>query len=258
MQEEHSAENVFGKVAELYDEVRPEYPRQMVEDVVQWSGLQAGGRILEIGCGTGKATRLFVPYGYSMTCLDPAAGMLDVARRTCAQYPEVEFVESKFEEWPAPVDSFDLAFSAQAFHWIEPVRGLAQVARALRNGGTFSLFWHVPDKPKTALREALDDAYRRFAPKLDSPAVGEKNTSLWPDVVRESGHFTEVETSQYQWHIDYDADTWVRLLQTFSDHRVLEPEQRDGLLSAIHEAINAHGGVHRVSMTTELVLTRKA
>lgn len=257
MQDEHSAENVFGKVAELYDEVRPEYPHQMVEDVLQWSKLQADERILEIGCGTGKATRLFAPYEYPMTCIDPAVGMLDVARRTCAQYPAVEFIESKFEEWPTPGDYFNLVYSAQAFHWIEPVRGLAQVARTLKNGGTFSLFWHVPDRPDTALREALDDAYRRIAPKLGSPAVGVKNTSLWPDVVRDSGHFTEVETSQYEWHIDYDADTWVRLLQTHSDHRVLEPEQRDSLLSAIHEAIMAHGGAYRVNMTTEVVLTRK-
>lgn len=254
---EHTAENVFGKIAELYDEVRPEYPQQMVSDLLQWSELPGQARLLEIGCGTGIATRLFAPNGYRMTCIDPAAGMLEVAQRTCAEYANVEFVESKFEEWTLPEKPYDLVYSAQAFHWIEPVSGLAHVARALRQGGAFSLFWHVQRHPETALREAIDDAYEEFAPKLISPAVGEKNSRLWPDVVRDSGHFTEVETRQYEWHADYSADTWVRLLQTHSDHRVLEVSQLDQLLSAIQKAIEAHGGVQRVDMTTELVLTRK-
>ncbi len=258
MQDRHTAESVFGKIAELYDEVRPEYPHQLVSDVIQWSRLPAEVRLLEIGCGTGKAPLLFALHGYNMTCIDPAGGMLAVAQGTCASYPKVEFVESKFEEWTLPEKPFDLVYSAQAFHWIEPTRGLAQVARSLRTGGAFSLFWHDRDRAKSSLWDALDDAYRRFAPDLNSPATGEKNTRMWPDVVRDYGYFTEVETSQYEWQIEYGADTWVRLLQTHSDHRVLEPTQRDGLLSAIHDAIQTHGGVHRVNVKTELVLTRKA
>lgn len=257
MQNNHTPENVFGKIAELYDEVRPEYPPQLVADVIEWSRLPADGRLLEIGCGTGKATRVFAPYGYEMTCVDPAGGMLEVARTTCTDYPKIEFIESKFEEWAIPENSFDLVFSAQAFHWIEPTRGLAQVAQALRTGSAFSLFWQVQEHPDESLREAIDDAYRRIAPKMRGPAPGEKNTKQWPEVVQSSGHFAEVETGQYEWQIEYDADTWVRLLQTHSDHRILEPAQRDELLSTIHNAIEAHGGILRLNMTTELVLTRK-
>ncbi len=46
----------FDGAALLYDEVRPGYPEELFDDVVSLSGIQPGGRVLEIGCGTGRAT----------------------------------------------------------------------------------------------------------------------------------------------------------------------------------------------------------
>ncbi len=258
MPEDHTAESVFGEVADLYDEVRPEYPFQLVHDVLEWSNLPTNARLLEIGCGTGKATRLFAPFGHYILGVDPSHGVLEVAKRTCTEYPNVEFVEAEFEKLDSPERPFDLVYSAQAFHWVEPVAGLAQVARALKPEGVFSLFWHRQRHPNQELRKALDAAYEDFAQDLASPAKGEKNTSSWPDVVNSSGHFTTVETDQYEWRTEYDSETWVKLLQTHSDHRVMAPDRLDQLLTAIGDAIEAHGGVLPVEVTTHLLLTRKA
>ena len=98
---------------------------------------------------------------------------------------------------------------------------------------------------------------QKFRSKLKSPATGEKNTRLWPDVVGDSGHFSDIETGQYEWVTEYDSGTWIRLLQTHSDHRALPPADLNELLTGVREAIETHGGVHRVEITTELVLARK-
>ena len=169
MPDANPAERVFGEIAELYDDVRPEYPKQMVSDVLEWSQLPANARLLEIGCGTGKATRLFAPYGHKMTCVDPSPGMLEVAIRSCVEFPNIEFVEAKFEELTLPETPFDLVYSAQAFHWIEPSRGLNQVATALRSNGTFSLFWHTSRRRDTPLRKALDDIYAKVQVEVEKP-----------------------------------------------------------------------------------------
>jgi ubiquinone/menaquinone biosynthesis C-methylase UbiE len=47
---------IFDEAASLYDEVRPGYPEDLFDDVISLSGIPAGGRILEIGCGTGQVT----------------------------------------------------------------------------------------------------------------------------------------------------------------------------------------------------------
>jgi ubiquinone/menaquinone biosynthesis C-methylase UbiE len=53
----------FDQVAPLYDEAHPTYPEELFDDVVSLSGIPPGGRILEIGCGTGQATVLFARRG---------------------------------------------------------------------------------------------------------------------------------------------------------------------------------------------------
>ena len=59
----------FGEVAELYDEVRPSYPAELVEDVIALAPLDGDApRALEVGAGTGKATVLFAQRGLSDPC----------------------------------------------------------------------------------------------------------------------------------------------------------------------------------------------
>lgn len=69
----------FDTAARLYDEVRPGYPEDLVRDVVSLSGIPQGGRILEIGCGTGQATEAFAARGYRMVCLDIGVNMAAIA-----------------------------------------------------------------------------------------------------------------------------------------------------------------------------------
>ena len=46
----------YDEAALLYDQARPGYPEALFDDMVSLSGIPPGGRILEIGCGTGQAT----------------------------------------------------------------------------------------------------------------------------------------------------------------------------------------------------------
>ena len=64
---------VFGEVAGLYDRARPSYPASLIDDLVSWA--QPGGRALEIGAGTGKATRLLAARGVSVLGIEPSAEM---------------------------------------------------------------------------------------------------------------------------------------------------------------------------------------
>ena len=71
----------------LYDEVRPGYPEELFDDVVSLSGIPAGGRILEIGCGTGQATVPFARRGYRILCVELGENLAAVARRNLEAIP---------------------------------------------------------------------------------------------------------------------------------------------------------------------------
>src|SRR5215216_714323 len=125
----------FDEAAAIYDEVRPGYPEGLFDDVVSPSGIPAGGRILEIGCGTGQATVPFARRGYRILCIELGENMATVARRNLEGYPQAEVRTGAFEEWPLQEGAFDLAISATAFHWLDPALAYPKVARSLREGG---------------------------------------------------------------------------------------------------------------------------
>ena len=54
--ERHRLRQTFEEVPELYDRARPAYPTELFDDLVSLGRIPDGGRILELGCGTGKAT----------------------------------------------------------------------------------------------------------------------------------------------------------------------------------------------------------
>jgi ubiquinone/menaquinone biosynthesis C-methylase UbiE len=106
----------FDEAASLYDEVRPGYPEDLFDDVVSLSGIQPGGRILEIGCGTGQATVPFARRCYRILCVELGENMAAVARRNLEGYPRAEVRTGAFEDLPLQERAFDLAISATAFH----------------------------------------------------------------------------------------------------------------------------------------------
>src|SRR5438045_370291 len=108
----------FGAAAADYDEYRPRYPDQLVDDVVK---MLPGRRVLEVGAGTGIATAAFAARGMAMTCVEPNAQMAAMLLAKLAGDADLRLVVATFEQWsaarPAGAPGFDGLISAQAWHW---------------------------------------------------------------------------------------------------------------------------------------------
>ena len=77
----------FNEAASLYDRARPDYPSALRDDIVAIIGLRPDEAILDVGCGTGQATRLFAPATSRIVALDPGEQMIEVARESSKQFP---------------------------------------------------------------------------------------------------------------------------------------------------------------------------
>jgi 16S rRNA A1518/A1519 N6-dimethyltransferase RsmA/KsgA/DIM1 with predicted DNA glycosylase/AP lyase activity len=82
----------------LYDEARPAYPAALVDDLVAEAGLSAGGRVLEIGPGTGKATVALAERGLEVLGIELGERLAGVARRQLASFPAATVVVGDFEK----------------------------------------------------------------------------------------------------------------------------------------------------------------
>jgi ubiquinone/menaquinone biosynthesis C-methylase UbiE len=129
---------LFDGVAGLYDTSRRGYPRELVELMVTTAGLGEGGRVLEVGCGTGQLTEQLARHGCDVTAIDIGPSMVAVARRRLGRAP-VRFAVVSFEDFEADDGAFDLVVSATAFHWVDPEVKFDKTARLLRPGGWLAL-----------------------------------------------------------------------------------------------------------------------
>ncbi len=241
----------FGDDAELYDRARPPYPAEMV-DALMAEGPRS---VLDVGCGTGIASRLFQARGCQVLGLEPDSRMASVARRQGLMVDE-----GSFEEWEAKGRLFDLLIAGQAWHWVDPQVGQQKAAGALHPGGRLGLFWNQ-SFPAAEARAVMNRVYGRLAPALgeSSVLIGRRDGSMYESiasVARSTGRFGDVSVEAYAHDMSYSTTEWLNLATTHSDHRTLPPAARRALLDGLRIAIDGIGGQVPVRYETTLVTAR--
>jgi SAM-dependent methyltransferase len=246
LHEDRDRAESFGLIAEQYDRLRPAYPAVFMDDLAALGP----ANVLDIGCGTGKVARALSERGLRVLGVEPDEAMAAVAR---SHGVHVELV--RFETWDPAGRTFDLLTAGHAWHWVEPVLGLAKAASVMRPGGTVALFWnyHALD---ASLVEAFDGVYAALAPELE--VLGRDPTgSVDLDPFAGSEHFTPGERRTHRWPRELSARDWVTMLATFSDHRGLGQDRLQELQDRLREAINASGGTVRSDCGTYVWLSRR-
>jgi len=225
----------FGRAAQLYDRVRPEYPGALFDDLITLAGLAPGDRLLEVGCATGKATRPLARRGFRITCVELGAELAEVARENLAGF-DVQVVQATFEDWRAPAP-FGLVYAATAWHWVDPAVRYRRAWQALRPGGHLA-FWaaeHVfPDGGDPFFRE-LQDIYDEIGEGLPPGAQFLRPGELADDRagIEASGLFEVTAVRQYDWERVYPAGEYIELLNTFSGHLAMADWKRSRLFGEI-------------------------
>ena len=123
---------VFGSVADRYERYRLGYPNELLAAVLRYAGRPIRAA-LEVGAGTGKATRLFASPGREVTALEPDAEMASLLASTTQGLP-VEPVIATFPRFGAE-RRFDLVYAAAAWHWTDPRTRWSKVVELLVPGG---------------------------------------------------------------------------------------------------------------------------
>jgi SAM-dependent methyltransferase len=244
----------FNEVAELYQEVRPRYPERIVDQIIAFSGLSSRGRVLEVGCGTGQMTLPFAKRGHEIVALDSGERLAALAARHCRPYPQVSVVACAFEDWQQAATGFDLLLSAQAFHWIDASYGLARAAELLKEGGTIALVWTLDRSQASAFWKATEPIYDRYNPQGSSgnPPL-EARVDIYRRALGNSRDFVGMDEVRHTWTKRYAGEEYLKLLQTFSDHRVM-PER---FFEEISGVIAKMGGEVVRDYETLAILARK-
>jgi ubiquinone/menaquinone biosynthesis C-methylase UbiE len=247
----------FDQIANVYKAARPDYPEALIEDVVSYAGLRPNDKILEVGCGTGQATKSFAKRDFSILAIDPGPEMLRGARESLAGFTDVGFLETTFEAWPGKQGGFRLIVAAQSWHWVSPEVRFVRAAEVLSPEGSLAVFGHVPVGLPAPLLAQFREIYLRHTGQWGRPPeawyLPDGPFKGWFD---ESKLFGQVAHKGYPWKWRHTTSSYIAFLRTKSEHRMLESAKREEMLGEIGKAIDDHGGNLTVDYEAHLYIAR--
>jgi SAM-dependent methyltransferase len=229
----------FDQEAPLYHSIRPRYPEAVFDDLIQSTGLQAKAKIVEIGPGTGQATKSLATRGYSIIAIEIGESLSNIAHCELREYSNVAIINDAFENVELPIQSFDLVFAATSFHWIKPGLQYLKPHQLLKSNGHLAIVHthHISDSKGDLFFHASQPVYKKYFPKSNKPNIAlptqqEIKHGKLDEKLFELSHF-----QTFPLRIDYTANEYVQLINTYSPTLRLPLEKRVAFLKDIQHLI---------------------
>jgi SAM-dependent methyltransferase len=214
--------SIFGAVADLYDAARPGYPNQVFDAL----GPIEGRTVIDIGAGTGIATDALLARGAKVIAVDVSPQMLARAK---SRNGGLIAVVSDGARLPVRDASTDCACFAQAWHWMDPVHRVQEVARILRAGGLWAAWWSQP-------RADGETWFERFWEIIESSCEGihrQQRDANWGQELIDSELFDLRPVAAEPWTRYIDVRAWLMDLRTQSFIAALDEQRQVALLNEV-------------------------
>jgi ubiquinone/menaquinone biosynthesis C-methylase UbiE len=260
----------FDEIVTNYDKIRPNYPDKLFANLIEYAGLGINKKALEIGAGTGKATRPILEAGYNVTAVEIGANMAAFLSDKYKGYKNFNVIVSAFEDADLQENAYDLIYAASSIHWVDAKIGCPKIKRLLKNGGTVALLRYNFSSESD---EILDAAYEKYfrTHYLSSQRYGKATVKRTHDDLRnpagflarygfnglEEYEFKDITLNFYDVEIIYTADEYIELYETMADHRDLPEKNKTALYSEITKLINQNGGKYKMDYIFQVYMGRK-
>jgi len=249
----------FNEDVKNYDRWRPRYCKELFNDIIQYSELNENKKALEVGIGTGQVTVPFLSIGCEVTAVELGKDLAEYTKEKFKEYRNFRIFNTSFEDFECDDNSFDVLYSATAFHWIPEEIGYPKALRILNNGGTLALFWNKPfvNREDDLLHQKIQSIYQKYRPS--NKKYVENDTERYNKIAKtiQSYGFRDLQVKIYHQTRVFNSSDYISLLNTYSDHRSMVEPTKQLLYNEIKNAIMEHGDVLKVYDTIDLYLARK-
>ena len=249
----------FDKVAETYDRARPRYPAALFDVLSSYLEQPAGDRrreAVEIGPGTGQATRPLLEHGITVTAVEPGAHLAAfLSEKLGDEFPGLTVVNARFEDCALASGAFDLIVAATSFHWVDPEIRLQRCHDLLRFGGALAIIStnQVRSTADRGFFVRVHPIYRRHRPDERPPELpGEDVTPAEYVELEATDLFDYVKLRRYRWDQHYTSQEYGDLMRSYSDTQAMAPPDQEALIGDVCALIDAEFGG---SITRPLVIT---
>lgn len=247
----------FTGLAETYARFRPSYPAHGIDFIMARCGLEKASLLVDVGCGTGIASRLFAARGINVIGVEPNAEMRCAAAAEAnadAKKPSLTYREGRAESTGLEAAVADAVLSAQAFHWFEPVATLREFHRILKPDGWTILMWNERDE-----RDPVTAAYGAVIRTADDAGAieGSRQTRAG-EVLRANPLFRQAEQVKFynQQSLDEEGLLGRAFSVSYAPREASEREAWADRLKAVFRQYQWNGRVELRYQTTIYVAQR--
>jgi SAM-dependent methyltransferase len=244
--------HAFDNAAEVYDAARPSYPPELFDEL--FGLLPPTPHIVEVGPGTGKATKDLVARGASVHAIEIAPAM---ACRLRANLPSdrLRISVGDFESMDVEAGA-DAVFSATAYHWISRPAQTNRPAKILRVNGLMAIveLIQVESPDDLGFFAAVQPVYERYGQGHTGPPAPRRDTvdPALRAVLEDDRRFGAVTVRKWDWNQTYTAQGYVNLMLSYSGTQMMDERSRRDLLHDMEAFIQTEFGGH---VTRPLVVT---
>ncbi len=256
MEVDRSPKVAFNDLANDYDCYRPSYPDEAITAMVDLSEIGPNSRLLEVGCGTGQATGLLAARGFEIDAVELGPNLAALAVKKLARWPRVRVTVGAYENYEPLANGYDLVYSAQAFHWVDPSVRLQKSARLLRPWGCLALLYNCTPRLDGALAVLSERLQKLTGMPVGTPQM-RRDMDRWQTELSESGLFGNIALCEFTWSSTYTAEAYQGLYRTYSDYRELSADLRAKTAETIRRTIEEAGGTLTREYVCTLIHTRK-
>lgn len=251
----------FDIYAKNYHSARPSYPQQLFIDLQDICGLTPESSILELGAGSGIATRELGKFGCRVVGIEPGANLVSIAKEQTADQCNVEVLEATFENLETK-EKFDAVTAFTMFHWLKDDDKYSKLVDLLKDDGNLVIVWNSFFQSQDPVVAEINALYSRILSEVYETSSGVNEAVLAKLRNREielmqNEHFVVYDLRRYVVVYHYDSETYPNLLNTFPKIINLEDIKRQEFLSQVADVVKRHGTISVPIMTTLLVCKKR-
>jgi SAM-dependent methyltransferase len=217
---------LFGGVACEYDAARPAYPDALLDAL----GPVANLRVLDVGAGTGLATRPLIERGALVVAIEPEAKLL---ARAVEHTPNLAAMIADGARLPLRDRCVDLVCFAQSWHWLHPDTRTGELARVLRPGGRWAVWW---SHARADGEQWFDGHWRTIEHACPGVSRTQRDTD-WGLTVAADGRFDVADRVAIPWRRTVTVDEWMLDQASHSYIAALPTKDRRRLLNELRNIV---------------------